>query len=80
MAYNRIQKCALLIGKDGTIKYYDWDDPTKLLVEVGANCMYEDVHDLRNPPYTQILPCPYCSTLNDRDHDLSLHINIKLGK
>lgn len=76
----RTQKAAILMEYDGSISYYDWEDPTKLLVKVAPGCEYHDVHDLREPPFIQILPCPYCGVLEDKDHDSKLHINHKLGR
>lgn len=37
--------------------------------------------DLRkNPPFNQIIPCPFCGVLKDFGHDISLHIDPRLGK
>lgn len=79
MSEKKIQRAAILMEYDGSISYYDWDNPDKLLLTVGASCEYSDVHDHRQPPFIQILPCPYCGVLEDREHDPRLHVNKKLG-
>lgn len=75
----RVQKCVTLIGMDGSVSYFDWDDADKLICKTEPPFEYSDVHDMRNPPFLQILPCPYCGVNEDKDHDLSLHVNPKLG-
>lgn len=30
------------------------------------------------PPFLQILPCPFCDVSEDRNHDLSKHVNSHL--
>lgn len=75
----RVQKCVTLIGMDGSVSYFDWDDAEKLICKTEPPFEYSDVHDMRSPPFLQILPCPYCGVAEDRDHDLNLHVNPKLG-
>ena len=36
--------------------------------------------DLRkHPPFYQILPCPYCGVEEDRNHEVLLHVDSRLG-
>jgi hypothetical protein len=32
----------------------------------------------KKPPFTQILPCPYCGVTEDRGHDPRAHVNTHL--
>ena len=74
-----VHHCVILLGTDGSATYFDRDDSSLLVAVVRPGMKYEDVIDKRNPPFFQILPCPYCGVMEDRDHDPWLHVNPKLG-
>jgi hypothetical protein len=74
-----IHHCITLVKDNGSIEYYDRDHSDVLVAKTLPSFEYSDVVDHRQPPYFQILPCPFCGVLSDKDHDLSLHVNKKLG-
>ena len=81
----KTQRAFLVFQDDGSLACYglahgDLIFPNTMLVRVKPGFNYADVQDLRQPPFAQILPCPYCGVLEDKGHDLQLHINPSLGK
>lgn len=56
------------------------DNPLAQLKAV-AESVNGVVKDLRTePPFYQILPCPYCGVEEDRNHDPLKHVHSELGK
>lgn len=64
---------------DGSRSFVEptWPHTTWVRVEQGFT--YKDVKELRKPPFTQIIPCPYCGSLNEWEHMNDLHIDVSRG-
>lgn len=69
-----VHHCVTMIDVDGSVSYYDRDNPDILIAKIRQGFEYYDIEDFRNPPFYQILPCPYCGVSEDKNHDDSLHI------
>lgn len=74
-----IHHCIILLGIDGTVGYYDRNNSDVLVAQINPMFEYSDVEIKEGPPYYQILPCPYCGVLTDKEHDPMLHVDKKLG-
>jgi hypothetical protein len=52
----------------------------KVIAIRGSQGRYQDIVDLRdNPLFLPMSPCPWCSAINDRNHDPLRHIDLSLG-
>lgn len=74
-----IHYAVTMIDTDGSVSYYDRDNSDILIAKTFPSFEYEDVDDFRDPPFYQIIPCPLCGVVEDKNHDASLHVNPALG-
>ena len=60
-------------------EFYHNEETGDLVAIVSREADQEYPKVERQPPYYQILPCPYCRTTDNRKHEDKKHINPKLG-
>ncbi len=71
-------RCNVVVGPGAAgRRWFDNEKLVHVLLESG-----EHVERRRGlgyqPPFLQLVPCPYCSVEDDRNHDLSKHVNTHL--
>lgn len=68
--------CTLSTLPSGSRTWVDRDGRLAAVERPGERA--EDVRP--SPPFTQILPCPYCGVTADRDHDPLAHVDRRFGR
>lgn len=68
-------RCSIkVIGKDLYWIPEDSDDP--IFAWLDRNGKIQKVDLRNNPPYFQILPCPWCGNVIDKDHKPIYHLHL----
>ena len=82
-----VLRCRVVINEVGVKQYVPYaleDDKKATIISDGVVAFNVfpngDKVDMRtNPPFVQILPCPYCDSEHENKHEPLKHVNPKLG-